>query len=94
MEIAVLGLGNAGKSSFVHVINTGVFKENMMATVKRKRRTRVAAIADGRHMLILTLCSVLCCALSGGFQHAQGSEGQSGDQSLVSLCSATDSWRR
>lgn len=33
MEIAVLGLGNAGKSSFVHVINTGTFKENMMATV-------------------------------------------------------------
>lgn len=33
MEIAVLGFGNAGKSSFVHVINTGQFKENMMATV-------------------------------------------------------------
>lgn len=33
MEIAVLGLANAGKSSFVQVINTGTFEENMIPTV-------------------------------------------------------------
>jgi len=33
MEIAVLGLSNAGKSSFVQVINTGTFEENMIPTV-------------------------------------------------------------
>jgi len=33
MEIAVLGLQNAGKSSFVQVINTGTFEENMIPTV-------------------------------------------------------------
>mmetsp|Transcript_11544 Transcript_11544/g.13067 ORF Transcript_11544/g.13067 Transcript_11544/m.13067 type:complete len:185 (+) Transcript_11544:51-605(+) len=33
MEIAILGLQNAGKSSFVQVINTGVFEENMIPTV-------------------------------------------------------------
>jgi len=33
MEIAILGLQNAGKSSFVQVINTGTFEENMIPTV-------------------------------------------------------------
>jgi len=33
MEIAVLGLQNAGKSSFVEVINTGAFRENLAPTV-------------------------------------------------------------
>lgn len=33
MEIAILGLQNAGKSSFVNVINTGTFEENMIPTV-------------------------------------------------------------
>ena len=33
MEIAVLGLQGAGKSSFVEVINTGEFKENSMPTI-------------------------------------------------------------
>jgi len=33
MEIAVLGLQGAGKSTFVEVINTGAFKEDMMPTV-------------------------------------------------------------
>jgi len=33
MEIAILGLQNAGKSSFVNVINTGHFEESMIPTV-------------------------------------------------------------
>jgi len=33
MEIAVLGLQGAGKSTFVDVINTGAFKEDLMPTV-------------------------------------------------------------
>jgi len=33
MEIAILGLQNAGKSSFVSVINTGKFEDNMIPTV-------------------------------------------------------------
>ena len=33
MEIAVLGLQGAGKSTFVDVINTGAYKEDMMPTV-------------------------------------------------------------
>jgi len=33
MEIAVLGCEKAGKSSFVNVINTGSFEENLMPTV-------------------------------------------------------------
>jgi len=33
MEIAVLGLQNAGKSSFVQVINSGTFQESMIPTV-------------------------------------------------------------
>ena len=33
MEIAVLGLQGAGKSTFVHVINTGSFSDGLMPTV-------------------------------------------------------------
>jgi len=33
MEIAILGLAGAGKSTLVTVINTGVYEENMMPTV-------------------------------------------------------------
>lgn len=33
MEIAILGLQNAGKSSFVNVINSGNFEDNMIPTV-------------------------------------------------------------
>jgi len=33
MEIVIIGLQNAGKSSFVHVINTGEFQEDMIPTV-------------------------------------------------------------
>lgn len=33
MELCVLGIQNAGKSSFVNVVNTGNFEENMIPTV-------------------------------------------------------------
>jgi len=33
MEIAILGLANAGKSSFVNILSTGVHEENLMPTL-------------------------------------------------------------
>lgn len=33
MEISILGLQNAGKSSFCHVLQHGEFEENMLPTV-------------------------------------------------------------
>ena len=33
MEIAILGLSNAGKSSFVHVIQTGEFEDDLLPTI-------------------------------------------------------------
>ena len=69
MELCMIGLGLAGKTSLVNLLSTGDFKENVIPTVR---------------LLLSTLVTSNSSISSGRFQHAQSSTWRNSDESLGS----------
>jgi hypothetical protein len=92
MELSLIGLQNAGKSSLVNVLTTGSFHEDMIPTVRRPGQVSSEHSLSAAVALLLapqTPRLVVHSTLplppadagvhAGGLQHAQGDQGRRDD---------------
>jgi GTPase SAR1 family protein len=67
MELSLIGLQNAGKSSLVNVLTTGAFHEDMIPTVGfNMRKVTKGAVTIKMWDLGGQVCVVVVCGRGGG----------------------------